>query len=70
MLKENIDSVLWAKTTKCLPVGEQDQFMTHYGKGGHTAWGTVKVLEVMNYRVWAGVMQFGGGLKEVGFTLD
>ena len=56
MLKENIDSVLWAKTTTCLPVGEQDQFMTHYGKGGHTAWGTVKVLEVMNYRVWAGVM--------------
>lgn len=27
-------------------------------------------LEVINHRIWAGVRWFGGGFKEVGFTVD
>lgn len=70
MLNENIVTAFLAETIKHPPVGEQDQFMTHCNKGEHTPWGIERVLEVINYRIWAGVRRFGGGFKEVGFTPD
>lgn len=42
MHKENITNAFLAETTKNLPVGGQDLFMTHCHERGHTPWGTVE----------------------------
>lgn len=50
MLEKNIHSALWPRP----PDIDQDS-LAHCHKGGHIRWSTVKVIEVMNYRVWAGI---------------
>lgn len=46
MHKENITNAFLAETTKNLPVGGQDLFMTHCHERGHTPWGTVEGREI------------------------
>lgn len=60
-LKKTFTVLFWPR-----PPDIYQDSLAHCHKGGHIRWSTVKVLEVMNYRIWEGIGWFGGGFTEVG----